>query len=530
MADELFNQADTNKDQRLDLNEFRQLIARNLGFGSTNYGANAHSGGQYTTSSYESLPSAICSDVNIANSNYGAGAELIGTNINGIGTAGGESSYGSYGQSSYTSASGLDASGFDATALSGAGSYGFNANVSSGLGFGGFTASSSSDVGFSSETAGFSMPSTFETSTSQQQFQLGTGNTQGVYQDPNPQIIRRPAPGGGVTYTQNIRIRFLQPPPVPPPGPLIIKEVRPPQPPPPPPLRICQRAPPLPPPPPLVLRERPPVPPAPIASQTVIRRLPAVPVPPRSIIVERLPPLPPRPRDIIIERWIPYGAQAKRKTIVQRAAAAKEYPKPRNMIIQYEPAQVRVIRQFHRLGITQENPQLYVQRYGASLLDAHSLIQQARTAGVIEDISPPSNLATSGASLTSFNAGSGIETIGGGFGASASSFESFGYSGGSQQGGANLSGFESTQGVGVTQDFSSSLSSYETGSAAFQGGNMAFGGTGVSGYESYNASSGAIPINSMNEVAAAFQAADINKDGTLDVNEFRQFLSSHLVH
>ncbi|CAF4048062.1 unnamed protein product, partial [Didymodactylos carnosus] len=72
--------------------------------------------------------------------------------------------------------------------------------------------------------------------------------------------------------------------------------------------------------PPLVLREKPPQPPQPIASQTVIRRLNAIPVPPRSVIIERLPHLPPKPRDIIIERWIPYGAQAKRRVIVQRAA------------------------------------------------------------------------------------------------------------------------------------------------------------------------------------------------------------------
>ena len=90
--------------------------------------------------------------------------------------------------------------------------------------------------------------------------------------------------------------------------------------------------------------------------------------------------------DIIIERWIPYGAAAKRKTIVQRAAGAQEYAKPRNIIIQYEPVQVRVVRQFQRLGVTQENPQAYFQRYGAQLLDAQSLVQQARAAGVVEDI------------------------------------------------------------------------------------------------------------------------------------------------
>ncbi|CAF5139335.1 unnamed protein product, partial [Rotaria sp. Silwood1] len=82
-------------------------------------------------------------------------------------------------------------------------------------------------------------------------------DAQGLYQDPNPHIIRRANPTGVQTYTQNIRVQFLQPPPVPPPGPLIIKEVRPPQPPLPPPLRLRQVAPPLPPPPPLVLRERP---------------------------------------------------------------------------------------------------------------------------------------------------------------------------------------------------------------------------------------------------------------------------------
>jgi hypothetical protein len=38
------------------------------------------------------------------------------------------------------------------------------------------------------------------------------------------------------------------------------------------------------------------------------------------------------------------------------------------------------------LGVTQEDPQAYVSRYGASLLEASTLVQQARSAGVIEDI------------------------------------------------------------------------------------------------------------------------------------------------
>ena len=92
------------------------------------------------------------------------------------------------------------------------------------------------------------------------------------------------------------------------------------------------------------------------------------------------------PGDIIIERWVPYGAQAKRRTVIQRAAAATEYPQPRNIVIVYEAVQARVIRQFQRLGVTQENPQAYLGRYGATLLDSSTLVQQARAAGVVEDI------------------------------------------------------------------------------------------------------------------------------------------------
>ena len=77
---------------------------------------------------------------------------------------------------------------------------------------------------------------------------------------------------------------------------------------------------------------------------------------------------------------------AKRKTVVQRAEEVKGYAKPQNIIIQYETPQVRVVRQFQRLGVTPENPQAYVQRYGTSLFDASTLLQQARAAGVVEDI------------------------------------------------------------------------------------------------------------------------------------------------
>ncbi|CAF0939709.1 unnamed protein product [Rotaria sordida] len=213
-------------------------------------------------------------------------------------------------------------------------------------------------------------------------------DSQGLYQDPNPEVIRRPAPGGLQTYTQRVLIRFLQPPAVPPPGPLVIKEVRPPQPPPPPPLYIRQRPPPPPPLPPIVIREAPPKLPPPVGIQVITKRLPALPVPPRSVIIERLPPLPPKPRDIIVERWLPYRTQQKRRVIIQRAPPPV-IPKPRNIIIYYEPPKAQVVRRFQNLGIQRANPAEYVARYGTQLEDAQTLLTQARQAGVVEDISPP---------------------------------------------------------------------------------------------------------------------------------------------
>lgn len=212
-----------------------------------------------------------------------------------------------------------------------------------------------------------------------------------LYQDPNPpQVIRRPPAQGPVTYQQKVSVRYLQPPPLPPPGPLIIKEVRPPQPPAPVPLVIRQRAPPLPIPPPLVLRERPPVGPPPVPSQTVIKKLPAVPVPPRSVIVERFPALPPRPRDVVIERWLPYSKEPqKRKVVTYRAPPPRPYPAPRNTVVIYEPVQANVVRVVQRLGVQPQNPQEYVLRYGGSLLDSASLVTQVQNVGINEDISPP---------------------------------------------------------------------------------------------------------------------------------------------
>jgi len=451
----IFHQADLNNDQRLDINEFSNLA-----------GAGGLSGASYGASS------------------YGAAADLSG-----LGAAGGYGSS-SYQASSYESSSNGGALGGN-LAYAGAGygdaGYGASSYESSAYNasLGGGYAAGSADLSAANYTAS-------SQSTAVQQYAT---DAQGLFQDSNPQIIRRPAPGGNLTYTQNIRVRFLQPPPVPPPGPLIIKEVRPPQPPPPPPLRIRQQAPSLPQPPPLVLRERPPVAPASVASQTVVRRLAALPVPPRSVIIERLPAAPPRPRDIIIERWVPYGAQAKRRTIVQRAAAAQQYAQPRNVIIQYEAPQVRIVRQFQRLGVTQENPAVYVQRYGASLLEAQVLLQQARAAGVIEDISPPAVAGSFSASSSQFASSGGL------------GFEAAGSVAGFDAGVAGLGGGSSYESSSYSA--STDVSGLGAGVGGVGYGAAGLGGAGAFESSSYSSSTG-----------AAFGAADTNLDGVLSQGEF----------
>jgi hypothetical protein len=234
--------------------------------------------------------------------------------------------------------------------------------------------------------------------------------------------------------------------------------------------------------------------------------LAAIPVPPRSVIIERIPAAPPRPRDIIIERWVPYGAQAKRRTIVQRAEAARAYAAPRNIIIQYEQAQVRIIRQFQRLGVTLENPQAYVARYGASLLDASTLVQQARAAGVVEDISPPAPVGGAGFSSSSFSQESSFGVGGGLAGAEVVGF-----------GGAELGGGASY-----------SSSSFESAGGAGGVGLEAAGGFGSSSYESSFSSSSGGAAGGVDIAAAAFNSADANKDGRLDSQEFGTFVQGGL--
>lgn len=189
--------------------------------------------------------------------------------------------------------------------------------------------------------------------------------------DPNPQIIKKHA-NDAVTYKQEVAVRYLRPPTPPPPGPLIIKEVRNPALPAAPPIVIRQRPPRPATPPPLIIRERPPQPPVQLAPKVVTKPLPPPPPPPRRVIIERMPPLPPKPQSIIVERWLPYKQQ-KRRVVYQKAPPVQAPAPQKNLIIQWEGTQARVVKEFRNLGIIKADPNTYVQQYGTQLRPTQGL-------------------------------------------------------------------------------------------------------------------------------------------------------------
>jgi hypothetical protein len=199
VAKAIFKQADTNQDGGIDRDEFQQWVANAGGAGGAGGSAQFGAGGA---------------------GQFGAGGAGQ-FNISGAGGAEAALGSSSYESSSFSSSGGGDA-------LLAAGSPFESSNFSGGAGFdagavgGGLQTSSSFES--SSTTGGFdasvvSQAASYTAETNAAWSRYGAEVTgAGLYVDANPQIIRRPAAGGIQTYTQNIKVRFLQPPPIPPPG------------------------------------------------------------------------------------------------------------------------------------------------------------------------------------------------------------------------------------------------------------------------------------------------------------------------
>ena len=179
-SEALFEEADVNRDGYLSEGEFRSFLSRNstAGLGTTNGNElnNLGVGAGYGRSSFRS-------STYESSTTGGAGGALTGDVVysgTGVGGAG-------YGSSSYESSY--------RSSVANVGGDVRNINV----------------TGADATTTNYSATQ----STTVQQYET---DAQGNFKDANPQVIRRPAQGGPLTYTQNIKVRFLQPPAVPPPG------------------------------------------------------------------------------------------------------------------------------------------------------------------------------------------------------------------------------------------------------------------------------------------------------------------------
>lgn len=173
-----FNAADTNQDGVLSQGEFSNFLGGAAGGAGLGVGVGVGgAGGNYSSSSYES-------------SSYSSTGGALGVDAGLVGVGG------------------ATVAGFDAGAgLGGSSSYQASSYESSTTGGAGFDATAVS------QAAGY----TAQTNAAWSQYGAEV-RAPGLFVDTNPQVVRRPAPGGVQTYTQNIKVRFLQPPPVPPPG------------------------------------------------------------------------------------------------------------------------------------------------------------------------------------------------------------------------------------------------------------------------------------------------------------------------
>ena len=164
----VFNQVDTNRDGGIDRGEFNQWL------GAVSGGAGQIDGG----------------NVAVAGGTVSTDAEFIGA-------TGGSS----FEQSSYTPGVVVDA------------------GIASGSSFPSSSSFETVTTGANYDAAAVNQAASYTAETNAAWSRYGAEvRGAGLYFDANPQIIRRPAAGGVHTYTQNIKVRFLQPPPVPPPG------------------------------------------------------------------------------------------------------------------------------------------------------------------------------------------------------------------------------------------------------------------------------------------------------------------------
>lgn len=93
---------------------------------------------------------------------------------------------------------------------------------------------------------------------------------------------------------------------------------------------------------------------------------------------------------MIIEKWLPYKSPPERPVLYERAERVEAARAPqRNVILQYEPAKVRVEQEIQNVGCYRVDPEIYRAQYGTSLRRTNSIRR------VLQDIGCNPDLITS---------------------------------------------------------------------------------------------------------------------------------------
>lgn len=206
-----------------------------------------------------------------------------------------------------------------------------------------------------------------------------------INDDPNPLIVHKKCETPHHS-TQEITVRYLEPPALPPPGEIIIQQEAPVVPPPAPPIVIKTAAPIIQQKEPLVYREAPPKMPIAIGRKIIKILAPKVPPPPRKVIIQKPPPVADRAQPIIIERWLAPKIQPRRVIFDGVVHHNVQHQPVRNEIHECEAPRVIVNKQFKDLGVARMDPNEYWNKYGNTLIEAHNLPDFVR------DIRPPPGL------------------------------------------------------------------------------------------------------------------------------------------
>ena len=183
--------------------------------------------------------------------------------------------------------------------------------------------------------------------------------------DANYKIIRKQG-RGKTQQVQDIQIKYLKPPVAQPAGDIIIKQESDIQMPAAPPLIIRQQEAPRRGADALVIREEPPAMSRAIPPVTITIPGRRVAPPPRKVIIEKLPAPPPAAQQVLIERWLSPPEQTRRVRFIPGQKLADQAA-PRNVLIQWDEADVELRQQFRFLGVENSDPAEYKSRYGSSL-------------------------------------------------------------------------------------------------------------------------------------------------------------------